>query len=406
MRLRKNVPSAMLAFSLVLAAAPAEAEERNPWVGAWGYAASPATGTPAPPRPAGTFRYRMRLSQSGVGIALRFSNPENALPLVIARVSVATASADAPSAITKPEVELSFRGATGTTVAAGASISTDPGRLAVREGEDVIVTFVTTSPSTDVAGNAGFRSEFTSADASASTVASRSRPFVSLVSVHNRTAPCTIVTLGDSITEGARGKQDGWRGWPGRLAERLIAEQPGRHCGVVNMGISGNRLLAYGRGPSGIDRFGRDVLAVPGVTHVVLLEGVNDIALSTLPTERKVAAADLIAGYKKVIAMSHEKGLRVIGATLTPAGGSRFNTADLERIRAEANDWIRRSGSFDGVIDFEAALTDGTTPPALKPAFDSGDKLHPGDVGYAAMAAAVQLELFSAPSDRVPSKSQ
>ncbi|MBX3594811.1 SGNH/GDSL hydrolase family protein [Sphingomonas sp.] len=368
---------------------------RNPWVGAWGYAASPATETPGPTRPAGTFRYRIRLTQGGAGVALRFTNPENAVPLVISGASVAIAAPRGFAGIAAP-MAAGFAGKAGVTVEAGASISTDPIRLPVTSGQDVIVTLTTAAPSTDVAGSAGFVTEFTPAAPAAPAEATRARPFVSLVSVHNPRAPCTIVTLGDSITEGARGKDASWRGWPGRFARRLIEASPQSHCGVVNMGIGGNRLLAYGRGPSGIERFGRDVLAVPGVTHVVLLEGINDIVRSASPRERAIGSAQLIAGYRQIIEMAHKRGIRVIGGTMTPAWGSRFITPELERIRRETNRWIVEPGNFDASIDFESALADGTTPPALKPAFDSGDHLHPADDGYAAMAASVPLNLFAA----------
>lgn len=387
----------LAALALVAGVAPATAQQkRNPWVGAWGYAASPAVETPAPTRPAGTFRYRVRLTQSGAGVAVRLTNPENSLPLVIASVSVAPAAATG-FATAAPEIPAMFGGQRQTRVEAGASRSTDPLRLALKAGGDIVITIVTAAPSSEVSGNAGFRTQFTPAGESATTM-SKSRPLVSLVSIHNPQAPCTIVTLGDSITEGARGTEAYWRGWPGRLAQRLIAAAPARHCGVVNMGISGNRLLTYGRGPSAIDRFGRDVLAVPGVTHVILLEGINDIARSAVPRERKIAAADLIAGYRKIIEMGRKNGLRVIGATMTPAWGSRFNNVELEKVRREANQWIREPGNFDGVIDFEAALADGSTPPAMKPDYDSGDKLHPGEAGFDAMAAVIPLTLFATPA--------
>ena len=386
---------ALPALILIAAASPAATKEKaaNPWVGAWGYAASPPTAKSDRTRPAGTFRYRIRLTQSGRGVALRFTTPENAVPLEIASVTVAPAAPSGFEAAADAR-PATFRRKPGATVEAGASLSTDPVALPVRAGQDILVTVQTSAPSTDVPGNAGFRAEYAPASGGApETIASR--PFISLVSVHNAQAPCTIVALGDSITEGARGKLAQWRGWPGRLAQRLIAASPDRHCGVVNMGISGNRLLAYGRGPSAIDRFGRDVLAVPGVTHVVVLEGINDIALSGAFRARKITAADLAAGYRKLIEDGHKRGLVMIGATLTPAWGSRFIDVDRERVRREANDWIRKPGNFDAVIDFEAALSDGTSPPALQEALDSGDKLHPGDAGFEAMANAATLPLFA-----------
>ena len=290
---------------------------------------------------------------------------------------------------------MTFGGRTTVKLAGAAALESDPIALKVRSGEDFILSITTTADSTDVGGEAGFPAEFAPAGQSDQPVALKIRPLVSLIAARNAPSRCTIVTLGDSITEGARGIEVPWRGWPGRVAARLIARNPAHHCGVVNMGISGNRLLRYGRGTSAIERFGRDVTSVPGVTHVVLLEGINDIARSILPGEDAIKAADLIAGYRRVIALAHAHNLKIIGGTMTPGGGSRHITPALEAVRLETNRWIRNSGEFDAVIDFDAALGNGATPAALKPEYDSGDHLHPGDAGYAAMANAVVLNLFT-----------
>lgn len=363
------------------------------WAGAWAYAISPAVGTPSPTRPAGTYTYRLRLTQSGGAVSLRITNPEEAIPLSIASIRVARArDTDGFAQDDTTAKTLTFGGQPGVTLQAGQSASSDPAQIALWPGDQLMVTLTTAAPSTDVAGNAGFLSLFQPTGAGVTT--SRSRPYVTLVSVYNPATPCTIVTLGDSITEGARNQDAARRGWPDRLADRLAARDPDHHCGVVNAGISGNRVLAFGRGAAAVDRFERDVASVPGVTHVVMLEGINDITrnFQDSPTD----AARLIAGYRRIIGMAHGHGLKIIGGTLTPGWGYRLTSPAWEAFRAEVNQWIRTSGEFDAVIDFEAATKDQSQPPKIRPEYDSGDHLHPGDTGYQAMADAVPLALFDA----------
>jgi lysophospholipase L1-like esterase len=160
---------------------------------------------------------------------------------------------------------------------------------------------------------------------------------------------------------------------------------------VVNAGISGGRVLTYGAGPSALARFERDVLATPGLTHVILLEGINDISRSAVDG---VTADDIIFGYRQLITRAHERGIAIFGATLTPAGPRPNYSAALEAKRAAVNAFIRTSGEFDGVIDFDAATRDPANPLQFLPAYDSGDHLHPGDAGYRAMGEAIDLSLF------------
>jgi lysophospholipase L1-like esterase len=367
------------------------------WGGAWGYATSPATRAVRDTLPAGTYRYRLRSSQSGAALRFAFTNPVGALPLEIGRVTVARAVGKEGFGIdTASERPLAFPNGSAIEIAAGTELASLPVDLAIKSGDDLILTIETRAPSTTVGGNAGFPVAFSERGMTpdgAGLKARKLRPFITQLAVRNSSADCTIVTMGDSITEGARGTRTGWRGWPGVLARRL-SEQKSAHCGVVNMGISGNRLLRDGRGTAAVDRFDRDVASVPGVTHLILLEGINDIWRAGQPGEAPVAAADLIAGYQRIIAMAHARGIRVIGGTMTPGWGSKYLSREMEQVRQDTNQWIRKGGGFDAVIDFEAALRDTGTPPAIKRPFDSGDKLHPGDAGYEAMGRAVPLSLF------------
>jgi len=208
------------------------------------------------------------------------------------------------------------------------------------------------------------------------------------------TAPAgakAVVTFGDSITDGARSTTDMNARWPDHLARRLAARK-GPAVAVLNAGISGNRVLGDGAGVSALARFDRDVLMQTGVTHVIVMEGINDIGLARAnPTP---SAADLIAGHMQLIERARARGLKVYGATLTPFEGAAYFTAEGEAKRQALNQWIRTSGAYDGVIDFDQVTRDPAAPTKFLPAYDSGDHLHPGDAGYRAMGEAVDLALF------------
>jgi lysophospholipase L1-like esterase len=207
-----------------------------------------------------------------------------------------------------------------------------------------------------------------------------------------------VVTLGDALTDGYGSTPDANRRWPDLLAARLIAAK--KQTAVVNASISGNRMLHDFIGPSAVSRFDRDVLALPRVSHLVIMLGVNDFGFPgarNLPDE-EVTAADVIDGYKQLIARARAHDIKVYGATLPPFGPipSRpgFYSEAAEAKRVAVNQWIRTSGAFDGVIDFEAVVRDPKAPNRLLPAYDSGDHLNLNDAGYKAMADAVDLKLF------------
>jgi lysophospholipase L1-like esterase len=201
-----------------------------------------------------------------------------------------------------------------------------------------------------------------------------------------------VVAFGDSITDGARSTTDANNRWPDELARRLAAQKGNRGVAVVNAGISGNRVLGDGAGYSALARFDKDVLMQTGVTHVVVLEGINDIGLAR--SAATPSADDLIAGHRQLIARAHARGLKIYGATLTPFEGAAYYTPEGEAKRQALNRWIRTSGEYDGVIDFEAVARDPAAPSKFAASVDSGDHLHPGDAGYKAMGDAVELALF------------
>jgi lysophospholipase L1-like esterase len=228
----------------------------------------------------------------------------------------------------------------------------------------------------------------------------RSGALVSEVDIVSASAKRAIVTLGDSITEGFGSSINEFRGWSDRLAERLAGNRGTREWTVVNVGINSNRLLHDGPGTGALARFDRDVLSVPGVAAVILLEGINDIGYSSTVPAEAITAGDVIAAYQQVIQRSHSHGIAVIGATIMPYEGAHYFVPPGEQMRQTVNAWIRSGGAFDAVIDFDAAMRDPAHPAQVNPSWQRGDHLHPNDSGYAAMANAIDLSLFSADHKR------
>src|SRR5262249_24984211 len=211
------------------------------------------------------------------------------------------------------------------------------------------------------------------------------------VEVSTRQAKGAIVAFGDSITDGTRSTPDTNGRWPDLLAKRLQAPDGRARVAILNAAIAGNRIMSDGQtvnfGVSALARFDRDVLAQPGATYVIVLEGINDFGMardSASPT-----ADDIIAGHRQIIAPAHAHGLKIIGATLTPFEGAAYFTPAGEAKRQAFNNWIRTSKEYDAVIDFDAAVRDPSAPSKFRAEFQSGDNLHPSDLGYKTMANAI-----------------
>jgi lysophospholipase L1-like esterase len=298
---------------------------------------------------------------------------------------------------------LTFGGRPTVTVPVGASMTSDPVALALPAFADVAVDiFVpgdTVMLRTPVTYHAtGLQTNYLSITGNYSGVAAfpvdgtaASWYLLSRIEVMAPASTGAVVTLGDSITDGSRSTANTNNRWPDLLARRLAAAS-GPRLAVLNAGIGGNRLLLDGTAQNALARFDRDVLAQPGVTHVVVLEGINDIGSgrgNPLPS-----AADLIGAHRQLIARAHDHGLKIIGATLTPFDGDGYFTPAGEAKRVALNDWIRTSKEYDGVIDFDLATRDPAQPSKFLPAYQSGDWLHPNDAGFQAMVQAIEVSLF------------
>ena len=398
------------------AAEPAGAAQATRWVASW--AASPHQPLKLGSAPAAvtslkdqTLRQRVRVSLGGQQLRVRFSNEFGAAPLDIAAATLALAASG--SGIVAGSVHrLTFGGASSFRVPAGAPAVSDPVDLAVKDsGELAVSVYVAHETALDTVHETGLESGFISKPGDFTAVAElpvaqtvQRRFVLSEIDVAAPAGTGLVVAFGDSITDGAGSSLDANHRWPDFLWERLRAA-PGRpHLAVVDEGISGNRLLSDGMGVSSLARFDRDVLALPGVTQVIVLIGINDIGwpgakfgdLTLASPAEAVTAEQLIGGYRQLIARAHARGVRVLGATLLPFEGTAGNyyTAEKEALRRAANDWIRTSGAFDGVIDFDAAARDAQHPGQIRESFGSQDHLHPGDAGYRALAAAIDLKLL------------
>src|SRR5579859_327433 len=385
------------------------------WLDTWG--ASPDSVGPA--LKAQSIRQIIRTSTDGSALRLRFSNLLGTTPLTIGPVHVA--ASESGSAI-RPQTDhaVTFGGHSSVTIAKGKDVLSDAVGFPVQALEDLAVTLYlpagATAPTIHAAGmETAF---FVAGDATAATsFPSRaqtddSRYFLTDVEVNAATRAEVMVVVGDSITDGIGSTEDKNSRWTDILAARLHASPVVASIGVVNSGIAGNRILNDGArpfvGPSALSRFDRDALDKPGARWVMLFEGIGDIIADDVltSTSQHVSTSQIIEGMKTLVARAHARNIKVWGATLMPYEGavlpSRDGTArplytgSGEAKRQLVNAWIRDSGTFDAVVDFDLVTRDPTHPSQLLPAFDSGDHLHPNDTGYEAIATSIDPRWLAA----------
>ena len=393
----------------MLAALPLGAQQSPRWFATW---APSYLATPAPLRDSvdrvpvyvdRTVRQIVRTSIGGDRVRIRLTNEYGERPLVVGAAHVAVRDSGVAIRGATDRV-VTFGGRATVTLRPGAVVTSDAvdlripalGDLAISLWVQDTIRTTTRHAAAHQSNYVSARGDFTSAARLTPDTTTTQWLWLAGVDVTNAAATGVIVAIGNSITDGTGTTLDANTRWPDVLARRLFdAREPVK--GVVNAGIGGNRVLSPATGPSALARFDRDVLMQPGATHVVVLEGINDLTRGTATPDPRdsVAATDLIFGYQQLIARAHERGLVIFGATLTPIGGmNRPTTAAVDAKRRTINEWIRTSGAFDGVIDFELATRDPAQPDRFLPAFDSGDHLHPSDAGYKAMGESIDLALF------------
>jgi lysophospholipase L1-like esterase len=377
------------------------------WVDAWAVSYLPTTvnGVPqaVPTFHNQTLRLNMFIKLGGAALRVKLTNRFSTRPLVIGCAHVALrpssgGSASEPGIVAETDHVLTFGGAGTLKLEAGKDIWSDPVDLAVKQHQDLAVSlFLPESTTPEAFHPTGLKTQYVAAgdhcgDATIPSAGAGSRItkyfFVSDVQVLAPAKSRVIVALGDSITDGATAANDLNASWPDVLSKRLPALQDGTPVGIINMGIGSNRLVtADAAGPAGLRRLEEDVLSRPNVSHLILLEGINDISYEQATAEK------LIAAYEQVIDRAHAKGIKVIGATLLPIQNSRKDTPANEATRQAVNKWIRDARRFDAVLDFEKVIQDPQNPFSIRKDLTM-DYVHPNTEGYRLMGESVSLKLF------------
>ncbi|MFE7571003.1 SGNH/GDSL hydrolase family protein [Streptomyces sp. NPDC057539] len=405
-RVRRTAAVAVLALCSVLAVPTASSALPVPSAAPPAAAAAPAAATTPVVTwaasadrldaavPARTHRVVVHTSAGGSALRIRLSNAFGEQPVTFGRAYVGVRASGA-AVVPGSNRALSFGGAASVTVPPGGSVYSDPLPGTVRPQSDLAISvYVQDAAGTATGHRMGLQTSYIApggdyaAEDTATPFTQQTgfRYYLDAVVVDAPRGTGAVVALGDSITDGAISTSDANRRWPDFLAGRLQSDRRTSLKGVANEGISGNKVLSDGAGESALKRLDRDVLSQRGLRTVILLEGVNDIKATPAPT-----AAQVIAGYREIIARTHAAGACVVGATVMPYEGWREWNAGGEAVRQEVNTFIRESGAFDGVVDFDAAVKDPAAPSKILPAYDSGDHLHPNDAGMKVMSDTVDV---------------
>jgi lysophospholipase L1-like esterase len=397
----------LLAGAMSLAPAGPAQPAAVTWVGTWAAAPQRVEDANLPPAPGfadSTLRQIVRVSIGGRRMRLRFSNAfgNSELKLLSVRVARSAGGSAIQQGTDRP---VTFHDATSVVIPVGASILSDALDFDLSPLAHLAVTIHVRGAPAAVTGHPGSRttSYLQSGEAASALELTGAVPvvhwyFLSGIEVVADQNAAAIAILGDSITDGRGSTTDGQDRWPDNLARRLHSARPAAPVAVLNVALGGNRLLRDGVGPNALSRFDRDVLVQSGVRWLIVLMGVNDIGAAKKDRakgEWAPTADDVILAYDQIIERAHARGILVYGGTIMPFGGfADYDTPDVEAARLRINAWIRTSGRFDAVIDFDAVARDRDRPTRLSPAVDGGDHLHPSAAGYRIMADAIDLDLF------------
>jgi lysophospholipase L1-like esterase len=374
------------------------------WIGTWTTTPAPAEGVALANQ---TLRMNARVSISGDRLRVRLSNAYGSRPLLVGAAYLGLRDAGS-GVVSGSNKKLSFGGADSVTIAAGALAVSDPVSLDLPPLADVAVSIYLPG---DLPANFGITGRYARQTNYVSPPGNFANSvvmpvgnitgdwfFVSGIDVLASSETGGVVAVGDSLTDANISTLDAFCRWPDQLSRRLQARRGGRPMGVMNQGLGGNRILHDIRGDSGLRRFDRDVIAQPGVTHVIVMLGTNDLRNRWAKPEEEVTADQMIAGLKQLAVRARTAGIKISGATLTPFENETFLpgawTPIREQMRQTVNEWVREGGAFDAVVDFDRALRDPEHPTSMLPIYDCGDHLHPSDLGYNKMGDAIDLSLF------------
>jgi lysophospholipase L1-like esterase len=350
-----------------------------------------------------TLRMVVHPSVGGAQLRVRLSNLRGTTPLAVGAVSIALQASHA-TAVSGSQRTVTFDHAKTFTIPTGSEVVSDPIPMSVRAEQNLLVSlYLPQATSSATYHSDAFDTSFLSKPGNYAgdvedgnyITATTAWYYLSGLDVVSPKASGTVVAFGDSITDGYNTPNAAYRRWPDDLARRLAGDHP---TAVVDAGLGGNRVLTdvpnIWQGISALKRFRHDALQQPGARAVILMEGINDIGNNAGPNGAPLTTQDLINGYRDLIGQAHSAGARIIGGTMLPNKGAGYYSESAERIRQAANAWIRTGGAFDGVVDFDLAMQNPADASALRPAYDSGDHLHPNATGMQAMADAVDLNLL------------
>jgi lysophospholipase L1-like esterase len=397
----------LLCVFALSSAAQAAAPPSERWIGTWAASpeASPNT-TPVSGSTGTTFREIVHTSAGGAAVRVVLTNEFGLESLTVGAAQIAISAGGGAIELSTAK-NLSFGGQASVTLPAGTMAVSDPVELRLPALADVAVSIFIPAQtiSTSTVHSYALRTNY---KAAGNAVVAQTLPnpvevsswyFIKGIEVKTdaKRSAGAVVTLGDSITDGAASAPNTNGRWPDVLAQRIQADKALAGIGVLNAGINGNRLLRDGDGgESALRRFDRDVLAQAGIKYLIVLEGINDIGhiVSASPNDPADTAQSLIRALEQIVRRAHTHGIKVIGATITPYENCKYASPEGEKMRAAVNDWIRTSKSLDGIADFDKIVRDPAHPTRFLPAYDSGDHLHPNAAGLRAMAESIDLRLL------------
>lgn len=373
------------------------------WVGTWSTAPQLVEPKNMPPEPGlsnNTLRQVVCVSIGGKRLRLKFSNEFSKSPVTMKMVQIAVSKGG--SAIDQSTTTaLTFNGQHEVTMQSGGDIVSDPVSFDLKPRMEVAITIYFGETSPTVTGHPGSR---TTSYLLAGDQTSPNADFTKAVTTDHwyvvdgidveTTNAAAVAVIGDSITDGRGSGTNKQDRWPDILAIALSKNRNTKPIGVLNLGIGGNCVLRGGLGPTALNRFDHDILKQNGVRWLIIFEGVNDLGSTRDSIAADQVAHNLIAAYDRMITEAHAKGIKVFGGTITPINKSFYYKDYRETARNTINQWIRTSGHFDGVIDFDKAIRDPNNTSTMLPDAQSGDYLHPNELGYEKLGQAVDTRLF------------